>query len=191
MRSRFRSFHFRSASFRPLLFRFRLLGLLFLPFLFFPALPHSCSSGAASLPFGFLAFPLPLRPVSRASLPILRTQLPVRFFSSFPASLPQLFHRCFPSTLTSGLSPHFRFLSSTSVPVLTTWPSVLSFPFFPFSPDGGSSGASFLFRPACFHAFLPIPVLGSLQFLSPVAVSLHSSYLGASAFSLSVSGRSP
>ena len=66
--------------------------------------------------------------------------------------------------------------------VLTTQPSALSFPFFPLSPDGGSRGASFLFRPACFHAFLPIPVLGLLQFLSPVAGSLHSSCPSASAF---------
>ena len=48
-----------------------------------------------------------------------------------------------------------------------------------------------LFRPACFHAFLPIPVLGLLQFLSPFAGSLHSSYPSASAFFLSVSGLSP
>ncbi|MBR5288625.1 MAG: hypothetical protein IKU34_08585, partial [Clostridia bacterium] len=67
----------------------------------------------------------------------------------------------------------------------------LSFPFFPFSPVGGSHGAFFPFRPACFHAFLPIPVLGLLHFLSPVAGSLHSSYPSASAFSLSVPGRSP
>ena len=91
----------------------------------------------------------------------------------------------------SGFSLSFRFLSSASVPVLTTQPSVLSFPFFPFSPDGGSSGASFLFRPACFHAFLPIPVLSFLQFLSPIAVSPHSGYLSASAFFLSAPGLFP
>ena len=75
--------------------------------------------------------------------------------------------------------------------VLTTQPSVLSFPCFPFSPDGGSSGASFLFRPTCFHAVLPIPVLSPLQFLSPPAVSPHSGYLSVSAFFLSVSGLFP
>lgn len=69
---------------------------------------------------------------------------------------------------------------------LTIASSAISFPFFPFSPDGGSSGASFLFRPACFHAFLPIPVLSFLQFLSPPAVSPHSGYLSVSAFFLSV-----
>ncbi|MBQ8145090.1 MAG: hypothetical protein IJ042_09935, partial [Butyricicoccus sp.] len=59
------------------------------------------------------------------------------------------------------------------------------------SPDGGSSGASFLFRPACFHAFLPIPVLGFLHFRSPYAVSPHSGYLSAPAFFLSASGLFP
>ena len=126
-----------------------------------------------------------------SSFPVLRTRLSVCFLSSFPASLPQLFHRCFPSAFASGLSPHFRFLSSASVPVLTTQPSVLSFPFFPFSPDGGSSGAFFLFRPACFHAVLPIPVLSFLHFFSLFAVSPHSGYLSVSAFFLSASGLFP
>ena len=125
------------------------------------------------------------------SFPVLRTRLSVCFLSSLPASLPQLFHRCFPFALAFGLFPHFRFLSSASARVLTTQPSVLSFPFFPVSPDGGSSGASFLFRPACFHAFRPIPVLSVLHFLSPFAVSPHSGYLSASAFFLSVSGLFP
>ena len=91
----------------------------------------------------------------------------------------------------SGFPLPIRFLSSASLPVLTTQPSVLSFPFFPFSPDGGSSGAFLLFRPACFHAFLPSPVLSFLQFLSPFAVSPHSGYLSALAFSLSVPGLFP
>ena len=91
----------------------------------------------------------------------------------------------------SGFPLSFCFLSSTSVPVLTTQPSVLSFPFFPFSPDGGSSGAFLLFRPACFHAFLPIPVLSFLHFFSPLAVSPHSGYLNALTFSLSVPGLFP
>ena len=101
----FRSFPFRSTFFRPLLFRFWLLSLLFLPFLFFPASPHSGFSGAASPPFGFLAFPLPFHPVSRVSRPFSSTQLSVCFLSSFPVSLPQLFHRCFPFAFAFGLSP--------------------------------------------------------------------------------------
>ena len=81
-----------------------------------------------------------------------------------------------------GLSPPTRFLINRSSSVLTTQPSDLSFPFFPFSPVGGSFGAFFLFRPACFHAFLPISVLSFLQFLSPFTASPHSGYLSASAF---------
>ena len=56
----------------------------------------------------------------------------------------------------------------------------LSFPCFPFSPVGGSYGASFLFRSACFHAVLPISVLSPLQFLSTFVVSPHSGYPDAS-----------
>ena len=71
-------------------------------------------SGAASPPFSFLAFPLPFHLVSRASLPFSSTLLSVCFLSSFPVSLPQLFHRCFPCAFAFGLSPHFYFLSSAS-----------------------------------------------------------------------------
>ena len=46
--------------------------------------------------FRFLVFPLISSLVSRAFFPVLSTQLSVCFLSSFPASLPQLFHRCFP-----------------------------------------------------------------------------------------------
>ena len=82
--------------------------------------------------------------------------------------------------LTPAVSAFFRPLQFW---VLTTQPSALSFPCFPYSPVGGSYGASFLFRSACFHAVLPISVLSSLQFLSPSAVSPHSGYLDASASS--------
>ena len=107
---------------------------------FFPALSHSHSSGAASPSFDFLALPLPFRLVSRASLSFLSTRLSVRFLSSLSVSLPQPFHRC---------SLCFRFRAFPFLPlsfvrfrsVLTTQPSDLSFPFFPFSPVGGSLGA--------------------------------------------------
>ena len=99
-------FCFRSDFFRPLPFRFRLLGFLFLPFLFLPVFPSQwVFFGAASWPFGFLAFPLPFHPVSRVSLSFLRTRLSVRFLSSFPVSLPQPFHWCFPFALAFGLFP--------------------------------------------------------------------------------------
>ena len=142
----------------------------------FPVLLHSSFPGAP--------FPLSLprlspffqNPVSRVFFPGSCTRLSVSFLSSFPVSLPQPFHRCFPYAFAFGLSPCSNFLSSVFRSVLTTQPSALSFPFFPFSPGGGSHGAYFLFRPACCHAVLQIPVLGFLQFLSPVAVSPHRSY---------------
>ena len=68
-------------------------------------------------PFFPTWFPMP-------SFPVLRTRLPVCFLSSFPASLPQLFHRCFPSfplpcvRFSSGLfcspSAFFRLLPLAS-----------------------------------------------------------------------------
>ena len=89
---------------------------LFLPFLFLPVSPSQrVFFGAASLPFSFLASPLPFHLVSHVSLSFPRTRLPVCFLSSLPASLPQLFHRCFPYAFAFGLFPLFRFLSSTSV----------------------------------------------------------------------------
>ena len=131
----------------------------------------------------FLSFPRSFRP----GFPYLLSRFFVLgfLFVSFHPSRFRSHSRSTGASLLlslSGFPLPFRFLSSTSVPVLTTQPSVLSFPFFPFSPDGGSSGAFLLFRPACFHAFLPIPVLSFLQFLSPAAVSPHSGYLSASAF---------
>ena len=81
------------------------------------------------------------------SFPVLRTRLSVRFLSSLPASLPQLFHRCFPSfplplvRFSSGLSACFPVSFDPFSPLLTTQPSALSFPFFPFSPGSGSLGA--------------------------------------------------
>ena len=135
--------------------------------------PHSGFHNASVLPYGFPVFHLIFRLVSRASFPVSGTWLSVCFFSSLPVSLPQLFHRCFPS---------IRFLSSTSFPgfsacfplsfvpfslLLTTQPSALSFPFFPFSPGSGSFGAYLsAFRSACFHASLSALVLSFLQFPS-------------------------
>ena len=115
------------------------------------------------------------------SFPVLRTRLSVCFLSSFPVSLPQPFHRCFPSFLlplvrfSSGLfcspSAFFRLLLLASdysafrsffslLPVLPCrrFLRCSPVPFVPFA---------FLFRFACFHASLPIPVLSFLRFLSP------------------------
>ena len=57
------------------------------------------------------SFRLTFRLVFRPDLWLLLTQLPVCFLSSFPASLPQLFHRCSPFALTQAFSmalPFFR-----------------------------------------------------------------------------------
>ena len=88
----FRIFRFPSAFFRPLLFCFRLLSLLFLPF----RSSRFCLTVADPVPHlrsRFLAFPVPSRLVSHPFSPGFRTRLSVGFLSSFPASLPQLFHR--------------------------------------------------------------------------------------------------
>ena len=93
-RFRFSSGIFCSASafFRPLLLSFRLLSLLFLPFRS-SRFCLSVASPVLPLRFRFLAFPVPSRLVSHPFSPGFRTRLSVGFLSSFPASLPQLFHR--------------------------------------------------------------------------------------------------
>ena len=81
---------------------------LFLPFLFLPVSPSQrVFFGAASLPFGFLAFPLPFRPVSRASLSLLVLGF---LFVSFRPS------RFRSHSRSTGASLLFRFLSSASLP---------------------------------------------------------------------------
>ena len=197
-------FRFPSASFRPPLFRFQLLSLCF----FLSALPGSTSQRfprCAVSTFASSAFPVLPSLVSHAFFPGSHTRLSVRFLSSLPASLPQLFHRCFPSfplprvRFSSGLfrSDPLPFVRRPSL--LTTQPSALSFPFFPFSPDGGSSG---VFRSACASQLSPsvTPVSmrsfrfrysAFLQFLSPYAVSPHSGYPSASALFLSDIACSP
>ena len=150
-------FRFPSGFFRPLLFRLRLLGLLCFLSSFFPFPPHSGFSGAP-LPLTLSQFS-PFFPAwfPMLSFPVLRTRLPVRFLSSFPVSLPQLFHRCFPFALAFGLSLRFPLSFVHFCLVLTTQPSVLSFPFFPFSPVGGSFGAvRFLSSPSFSSSVRPV-----------------------------------
>ena len=89
--------------------------------LFFLALPHSGFSNVSVLPFGFTVFPILSCLISHAFLLGSDTWLSVCFLSSFPVSLPQLFHRCFP--LSTSLRPFlcrdlqltFNFLSSILV----------------------------------------------------------------------------
>ena len=70
-----------------------------------------------------------------SSFPVLRTRLSVCFLSSFPVSLPQLFHWCFPFAFAFGLSPSLSaFFRPLSVPVLTTQPLFLPFLSLPVFP---------------------------------------------------------
>jgi len=150
------------------------------------------ASPVRSLRFRFLSSPRSLRP-DFSCLPSRFSYLALLFVSFRPSLIRS--HSCSSGAallLSPPGCPHpLGFLSSALLPVPATQPSVLSFPFFPVSPDGGSSGAVFLFRPACCHALRPIPVLSFLFFLSPLAVSPRSGYLSASAFDLSASGFLP
>ena len=74
--------------------------------------PHS-GFRSSRLRSRFPGFPFLSGPISRAFLPGSRTRLPVRFLSSFLASLPQLFHECLPSAFAFGLFP---FLPVSFVP---------------------------------------------------------------------------
>ena len=68
---------------------------------------------------------------------VLVLRLTVRFLSSFPDSLPQLFLRCLPILPSQYFPFPFRFLSSASVLLPTTQPSVSLFPFYLFLPHSG------------------------------------------------------
>ena len=81
-----------------------------LPFLLFPSPPHSGFLGAPSplslpwlSPFSPTWFPV-------SSVSVLVLGFAVRFLSPFPASLPQLFHRCLPSGIFHFRSASFRLL---------------------------------------------------------------------------------
>ncbi len=160
-----------------------------LPFLFFPVPPYSCFPGAPS-PLSLPRFPLSLRPDFSC--------LPSRFLYS--ALLLVSFR---PSLIRSRScsSGAYLMLSLSGFPLAFAFfrPLVLgsdysafrlSFPFFPFSPVGGSSGAAP--QPCGLPAF-PLPSgllpclpsdcgtqLTALPF--SLAVSPHSGYLSASAF---------
>ena len=106
------------APFRSLQFWVLTTQPLFLPF---PLLPVSASQWlpqCSALAFAPSVFPVLSCLVSRAFFPGSGTRLSVCFLSSFPVSLPQPFHRCFPSFPLSLLFRAFLlafcFLSSAS-----------------------------------------------------------------------------
>ena len=110
-------FRFPSGSFRPLQFRFRLLSLLLLPFRT-SRLHLTVASPVRRFHSRFHGSPRSSRPGFPCLASGSRTRLAVRFLSSHPASLPQLFHRCFPSfplsLLFRAFPPAFRSLSFAS-----------------------------------------------------------------------------
>ena len=127
----------------------------------------------------------PFSAFSSAWFPMLLFRFPVLgflFVSFHPSRLRS--HSCSTGASLllslSGFSLAFCFLSSAFCSVLTTQP-----PPFPF-PASRSPLAWFLrclffpFSPACFHAFLPVPVLGLLRF--PFSVSPVSPHSGFSRF---------
>ena len=105
---------------------------------------------------------------SSTRFPVLPFRLLVLGFLSVsfrPSRLrfPQLFHRCFPSfplplvRFTSGLSACLPLSFVCFGLLLTTQPSALSFPLFPFSPVGGSHGARrFLSSPTLSSSVQPV-----------------------------------
>ena len=146
----------------------------------FPSLPGFTSQrfSRCALPLSLLRFSLSLRP----DLSCLPSSYKYSAFCLFPFILPSFAPTAVPLVLpffSGSLRPllfrafpfFFRFLSSASFPVLTTQPSVLPFPFFPFLPLSGFFGAplslSFLrfspFSPAWSPVrSFPVPVLGFL-----------------------------
>ena len=110
-------FRFPSASFRPLQYCLQLLSLLLLPFRT-SRLRLTVASPVRRFRLRFHGFPRFSRPGFPCLGPGSRTRLPVCFLSFYPASLPQLFHRCFPSAFASGLfrlpSASFRSLRPAS-----------------------------------------------------------------------------
>ena len=101
-----------------------------------PLPPHS-GFRSSRLRSRFLGLPFLSSPISRAFLPGSRTRLPVRFLSSFLASLPQLFHECLPSASAFGLFPSdpLSFVCFSSGSDYSA--SVSSFPCFLSPPHSG------------------------------------------------------
>ena len=178
-------FRFPSASFRPLPFRLRLLGLLLLPFRT-SRLRLTVASPVRRFHSRFHGFPRSSRPGFPCLASGSRTRLAVRFLSSLPVSLPQLFHRCFPSFPLSLLFRAFRSLSAFFRPLLLASDYSAFCAFFSLLPVFPSQ---WFFR--CQFIRLSALVLSLAAILFSVHVSPHSGYLRVSAFFLSASGLFP
>ena len=140
MCSRFRSFPFPSAFFRPLSVPVLATWPLFLPFLFLPVSASQWLLRCSLSAFASLVFPVLSDLVSYVFFPGSSYSA----FCLFPFILPGFA----PTAVPPVLPFCSRFRAFPSLPlsfvrfrlVLTTQPSALSFPFFPFSPVGGSFG---------------------------------------------------
>ena len=171
------------ASFVPFIMHLRILSFLF----FLSALHRFRLPVAFPTPCARLSAPadLPLSPclVSHTVLPVLLIQLAVRFLSLFPASLPQLFHRCLPFAFAFGI---FLFPSASFRPLLFRF-QLLGFLFLPFPASWPrlsvcfSSASVLPFGFPVFHHLFRLvshasfPVFGtwlSVGFLSSFPVSL-------------------
>ena len=136
----------------------------------FTALPHSGFS-VAPLLLSLLRFSLSVPPGFPCFPFSSRTWLSVGFLSSFPVSLPQLFHWCSPFSFPPAFVLCFAFFRPLCFRLLTTQLSALSFPFFPFSPGSGSFGAYLYPLPLCLLPYSGSAlVLSFLFFVSPVSV---------------------
>ena len=130
------------APFRSLQFWVLTTQPLFLPF---PLLPVSASQWlpqCSALAFAPSVFPVLSRLVSRAFLPGSGTQPRCMFPFALPRFAPTAVPRVLAFRFRFRLFPfRFCFLSSASVSLPATGPSVSSFPFFPLLPLSGFPGA--------------------------------------------------
>ena len=142
-------------------------------------MPHSWLSGSSASPHGSSAFfRLPAWfPVH--SVRFFSTRLSVCFLSSFPASLPQLFHRCSPFSvfqLPLGVFLAIPFLSSGSRLGFDYSAFCSSVPFLPVFPHSGSFRCRFILSiSADLFSLQPVTsfpfqlwYLAFLQFLFPL-----------------------
>ena len=110
------------------------------PFFLIP--PHNCFLSATAFSFDPSAFRSHIHPVSRVSVPASGTWHSVCFLSSYPVSLPQLFHWCFPHAFAFGLFPFFPLSFVRFFPVPTTQLLRFLFPSSRFSLAVVLSGAN-------------------------------------------------
>ena len=163
----------------------------------FPVLPHRWFSRCSCSAHAFQVFPLLSGLVSRAFFPDLCTWLSVSFLSSFLASLPQLFRKCLLGSVPLSVPFPLAFSPSCSLSFVSFHygsdysASVSSFPFFPFQPHGGLSGAYFphsLQLVSMFQFLLPVLSFPAFPFNAHRFATQVLLQLPASCFQL---GRSP